>query len=68
MGEGGGGGEGRKMEGRGGSNEIKVQWKKHMECKVMNTKRDLCKERKLNAELFWETERMDRLNKEIVGM
>ena len=34
----------------------------------MNKKMSLCEERKLNAELFWETERMDRLNKEIVGM
>lgn len=34
----------------------------------MNKKRSLCKERKLNSELFWESEKMDRLNKEIVGM
>ena len=60
MGEGGGEVEGRKMEGRGGSNEIKEQWKKHMECEVMNKKRSLCKERKLTSELFWESEKVKR--------
>ena len=34
----------------------------------MNKKMSLRKERRLTSELFWESEKIDRLNKEIVGM